>query len=155
MVFKFRLERVLELRRDDLQEAQKKLADAFRAVEEAKQRLENAKTALKDAQEEMIKDGYKMAEAHLTHIRHWDQNVKDREIDLREAEEQVIRARAELVQAQVKVEALEKLKEKQAQEYIDLENKEEQKKYDEDATMKFARKNMEDSVDSSPMDHID
>ncbi len=144
MVFKFRLERVLDLRKDELKEAQKKLAEAFSALELAKRKLKEAQDALKTAQDDLIKDEYKMAQDHLRHIRSCDENVQNRVIKLKDAEEGVVRAREALLQAQIKVEAMEKLKEKQLEEYLDAENKAEQKKYDEDAAIKHARKGMGD-----------
>lgn len=147
MVFKFRLQQVLEIREEELQDAQKQLAEAFRAVEEAKVLLEHAKEDLKTTQEEMLKDNYQMAEAYLNQIRRLDKLVEERELGLKTAEDNVIKAREALLQARIKVEALEKLREKQEEEYNDTMNKLEQKQTDEDVSIKFARQLIESNDD--------
>lgn len=139
MPFKFRLAKILSLRKDDLDEAQRALAAAFKRLEDAKVARNQTEAALKKAQIEMIEDNYKMAEGYMRVINKKEKELKEREIEIQEAKQGIVEARAALIKAQQKVEALETLKEKQREEYIQEENRLEQIQTDEKVSLKFAR----------------
>ncbi len=138
MAFKFRLERILKLRRDELETARQLLAEAMQDLAKAKNNLIAAKKALAEAKEEMIKDNYKMPQEYMQLIKNRDKKVEKREAELENAEAYLRKCRERAIEAQQKVEALEKLKEKQTEEYNYEENRLEQIQTNEKITLKFA-----------------
>jgi len=138
VVFKFRLERILKLRRDELESARQLLAEAMIELEKAKKALVAAQNALREAKEEMLKDNYKMPQEYLRLIKERDKKVEKRELELEQAEAYLRQCRQNAIEAQQKVEALEKLKEKQTEEYNYEQNRLEQIQTNEKVTLKYA-----------------
>lgn len=138
MVFKFRLERILSLRQDDLEAARQELANAFKLLEQARANLEKGKQRLKNAQDEMLADNYKMPQEHMQQVRIATKELEKRHSELNYAEGHLEKCRETVIEAQQKVEALEKLKEKQLAEYTHEQNLLEQKQTDEKLALKHA-----------------
>ncbi len=138
MPFKFRLERILKLRRDELETARQVLAEALAELAKARKALTQAQNALREAKEEMIKDNYKMPQEYLRLVKDRDKKVEKREIELENAEAFMRKARENAIEAQQKVEVLEKLKEKQTEEYKNEENRIDQIQTNEKVTLKYA-----------------
>ncbi len=138
MPFKFRLERILKLRRDELETARQVLAEAMEELNKARKALVAAQDALREAKEEMLLDNYKMPQEYMQLIKSRDKKVEKREIEKENAEAFLHQARANAIEAQQKVEVLEKLKEKQTEEYNYEQNRLEQIQTNEKVTLKYA-----------------
>ncbi len=138
MVFKFRLERILKLRRDELESARQLLAEAMQELAKAQKALLAAQNALKAAKEEMLRDNYKMPQEYLRLIKDRDKKVEKREAEQEQAEAYLRKCRENAIEAQQKVEILEKLKEKQTEEYNYEQNRLEQIQTNEKVTLKYA-----------------
>lgn len=138
MVFKFRLDKVLFLRREELETAQQNLAHALTAVEKLKKQIISTKEKLAKTNQELLENNYKMAEAYLRLIKKINEKLKKEEKDLKIAENHVSECRKVLVIAKQKVETLEKLKEKKLEEYKEEMNRIEQKETDEKVSLRFA-----------------
>ena len=138
MPFKFRLAKVLTLRQDELEAARVKMAKTIKDLDMTREYLELTKVQLEIAHVEMIKDNYAMPKEHARNVKRRTDNRDLAELKVKELEEQLIKDREAVVAAQMKVEALEKLREKQEEEFLFEENRLEQKQTDENVSLKFA-----------------
>lgn len=147
MVFKFRLERILSIRRQAVEKARLRVIAAEKALKEAKEKVSRLQIELKTAHEEMIADHYRMAQDYLRLIKSIEKKLDQARKDVKQREIELAERKRELLDAQKRLEALEKLKIKQAEEYKLESDRLEQKQTDEKVTMKFAHdalKNQED-----------
>ncbi len=149
MPFKFRLEKVLSLRREDVERAQRVVIQAKKALEEAEKRLQIAIADLKFKQEELIRENYRMAEDHMRGIKKAQDHIENVKKQLLMCQNQLEEAKKALLEAQKRLEAMEKLKEKQAEEYLLEETRIEQKQSDEKAALKFAVDMMQKQIEDS------
>lgn len=138
MVFKFRLERILSIRRQALEKARLRVIAAERAVKQAKEKVSGLQIELRTTHEEMIADHYRMAQDYLRLIKTIEKKLEQARKDLKQREIELAERKKELLDAQKRLEALEKLKIKQAEEYKIEMDRLEQKQTDEKVTMKFA-----------------
>lgn len=136
--FVFRLERVLTIRRQSLERARLAVIAAQKALQEAQLRVETCKRKLKEKHEELLASNYAMAQDYLRVIKSLDKDLKKAKEDLLRRERELESRKAELIEAQKKVEALEKLREKQEEDFKLEEARLEQKLIDEKVTMQYA-----------------
>ena len=138
MAFKFRLERVLTIRRQALEDARLAVLAAENEVKKAHELVERLTQELRETHNEMIADNYAMAQDYMRVIKQLDKRLEQSKKDLRARREELVQRKLELIEAQKKLEALEKLKERQAEEYKIEMDRLEQIATDEKVTMKFA-----------------
>jgi flagellar export protein FliJ len=137
MAFKFRLEKVLSLRRDAVDAARIALVSAAVALTKAQKALEDNITEIKQRNEDLIKNNYNMAQDHLRVIKALHDQQKTLKKNVLNAEFNLEKAKKTLIDAQMKLEALEKLREKREEEYNIEANLLEQKQTNERVTLKF------------------
>lgn len=104
----------------------------------AQKHVETVKMELKEKHDELIESNYAMAENYLRVIKSLDDKLAQAQRELLQREQDLENKKYELIEAQKKLEALEKLREKQEEEYILEESRLEQRLTDERVTMKFA-----------------
>lgn len=138
MVFKFRLEKVLVLRQEAVDRAQKELIKSQLALKQAKEKTKALIEDLRHRHEELIKNNYQLAQDHLRVIKHTKTLLEKAQKHQADCEQAVIQARKALLDAQKELEALQKLKEKQAEAYHLEANRVEQKETDEKNALKYA-----------------
>jgi flagellar export protein FliJ len=119
--------------------------EALREVGRARQRIEDAKLALKRKEEErrktqneLIENNYTMAQEYLRLLKKLDKEYENLELQLEERKKELELAKQNVLDTRMKVEALEKLREKQEQEFYDEQNRLEQIETDEKVALKFA-----------------
>ena len=138
MPFKFRLEKVLTLRRDAVDQAHMLVLKAQQALEITKNNLVKTAAELMQRNEDLIRENYKRAQDHMRVIKQVSDKLEELKKELVRREHELVQAKRDLLEAQKKLEALEKLREKQEEEYILETNRAEQRETDEKATLKFA-----------------
>lgn len=148
MAFKFRLEKVLTLRKEAVEKAQLAHIAAKQALVEAKKALEANIQEIKQRNEDLIRNNYNMAQDHLRVIKALHDQQKQLKENVFNAEIEIKKAKQALVDAQMKLEALQKLKEKKQAEYELEERLLDQKQTDERATLKFTSKLMQENQEN-------
>lgn len=148
MAFKFRLEKVLTLRKEAVEKAQLAHIAAKQALVEAKKALEANIQEIKQRNEDLIRNNYNMAQDHLRVIKALHDQQKQLKENVFNAEIEIKKAKQALVDAQMKLEALQKLKEKKQTEYELEERLLDQKQTDERATLKFTSKLMQENQEN-------
>lgn len=138
MPFVFRLERVLTIRRQALEKARLALIAATTAVIKAKELVQKIQIDLKEKHDELIANNYAMAQDYLRVIKALDKKLAQAKQELQKREQELADRKVELIEVQKRLEALEKLREKQEEEYKLAESRLEQKLVDERVTMRFA-----------------
>ena len=138
MVFKFRLDKVLMMRQEAVDKARIVVVEAAIALTKAQKALDDNIREIKQRNEDLIKNNYDMAQDHLRVIKAMHIQQKKLKDNVKSAEFRLEKAKKDLLDAQMKLEALQKLKEKQAEEYYIEENLLEQKETDERVSLKFA-----------------
>lgn len=125
------------LRRDEVDAARLEVTEAEKALVAATKALEDNKREIKERNADLIQNNYNMAEDHLRviKVRHDEQKTLKTNIEI--AEKNLDRAKEELLDAQMRLEAMEKLREKREEEYYQEQNLIEQKQTDERATLKY------------------
>lgn len=110
---------------------------ATKAVQETKENIETTTVTLRQRNEDLIKNNYEMAQEHMRIIKKLNDKLEELKKELIKREEELVKAKQDLINAQKELEAMETLKEKQAEEYYLEQNRIEQKESDEKATLKF------------------
>lgn len=140
--FRFRAQPALDLRRRQLESAQRELADAERVRDVARARLERADAALHTARAagtERAREAGTITDWHwyrfwILRLEH-ERNAESSALASREA--RVLVAREACVQAKQRCESLERFKEKAVEAFEAAELAEERKLIDELATRRF------------------
>jgi flagellar protein FliJ len=138
MVFKFRLDKVLMMRQEAVDKARLEVVDAALDLTKAQKALDDNIREIKQRSEDLIKNNYDMAQDHLRVIKVMQILQKKLRDNVKSAKYRLEKAKKDLLEAQMKLEALQKLKEKQTEEYYLEENLLEQKETDERVSLKFA-----------------
>ncbi len=138
--FRFRLEKVLTLRIDELEIRENELRDAQTKVNEIDSFI---KSTIQQANGQLIAEGsVVMAEEYFlkgTRLEWLRKQLETARESLLIAQQELSVARERYVEAKKEVKMLEKLKEKKLQTFTDEENKKEQGSIDEMSTMRKAR----------------
>lgn len=138
MPFKFRLEKVLTLRKEAVEAAHLVVIKAEKALQATKDNIVKTAADLMQRNEDLIRNNYAMAQDHMRGIKKLSDKLEELKKELVRREQELAQAKIDLLEAQKKLEALEKLKEKQAEEYLLEQNRLEQIETDEKATLKYA-----------------
>lgn len=138
MAFKFKLEKILKIRHEAVQEILAKIQELEKKINETRISIKLKHTQIKTNQEEMIESNYQFAEEYLRVLKKLNKEFEKLHEDLARYKKDRDQAQKDLLDARMKAEALEKLKEKQAEEYYEEENRIEQLETDEKVSLKFA-----------------
>ena len=143
MAFKYRLERVLKIREEELDEAileMKKAEDHLRKVSHD---LSTTTENRNDLHAELIKEGISRATLYVRRIKQLNDRIAQLEKDLQAAQEKLIKAKEAVKEAKMKLEALKRHKQKKQKDYNEEENRLERIRLDEIGIIKHARELME------------
>ena len=137
-MFKFRLEPLIKIRKNVLQECQAALAKAYderRILEEHLQEVERQLAEGTATARSLMQPGQKVNIDYLLGIRRQEMFLLAHQNEIKqkmqEADEEIERCRAAVVEANKEVKILEKLKEKRHEQYLEDERREEAKAMDE------------------------
>ena len=143
MSFKYRLEKVLKIREDELDQAilnMKKAEDHLRQVSlELSQTIEHRN----DLHAELINEGISHATLYIRRINQLNEKIAQLEKDVQAAQEALIKAKENVIEAKMKLETLKKHKERKMKEYNTEENRKEGIRLDEIGILKYTRQLVE------------
>lgn len=137
MAFRFRLEKVLAVRRREEEEAERRHAEARRERDRAREEVERQRAALARANEALDalkRKGEMSAEdlfLHASHVAGVRRRLREAEAGLAEAEDRMRREHEALLQAHQAREALEKLREREEARWKEAERRRETQILDE------------------------
>ena len=143
MPFKYRLDKILKIREDELDQSilnMKKAEEHLRQVS-----LELSKTIehRNDLHAELIKEGISHATLYIRRINQLNEEILKLEQAIQVAQEALIKSKKEVKEAKMKLEALKRHKEKKQKEYTQEENRKESIMLDEIGVMKYTRELIE------------
>lgn len=149
MPFQYRLERVLKIREEELDEAileMKKAEDHLRSVS---YELSLTTERRNDLHAELINEGMGHATLYVRRIKQLNEKIAQLEKDLQAAQDRLIKAKDDVIEAKTKLEALKKHKERKYKEYQEEENRKESIRLDEIGVLKHARELLESREEST------
>lgn len=143
MSFRYRLEKVLNIREKELDNtiiAMKKAEEHLRAVS-----CELSKTTERrnELHAELINEGISHATLYVRRIKQLNELIAKLEKDLQAAQDALIKAKEDVIEAKMKLEALKRHKQRKQKEYIDEENRKERIRLDEIGILKHTRELLE------------
>ena len=142
MAFKFKLEKVLDYRKQLEEQAMQALAEARRAEEQEKTRLEGLRLELAAQRASLNASIHDAAERWLvsSYISALAEDIRTAERVLEILAEEIVLRQAALVQKAQDRQLLDKLKDKQALRHAHEEKLKEQRDNDETATIRYKKK---------------
>ena len=143
MPFRYRLEKILTIREEELDEAileMKKAEDHLRAVS---CELSVTTERRNEIHAELINEGMPHATLYVRRIKQLNEKIATLEKELQAAQDALIKAKEKVLEAKMKLEALKKHKEKKQKDYIQEENRKERLNLDEIGILKHARDMLE------------
>lgn len=145
MPFRYRLQKVLDFRINQKEEQLMKVQKAQTAVREAEQNIQKNNQTISDTKEGMRAADPQMYDTYDKFLRHlWDEAERLEEV--RKEKQKLLDIEIEkLVKCEQAVKVLEKHKEKNKEEYLNEEKKEELKQFSELGVTRFFRKKQEGS----------
>lgn len=143
MPFKYRLEKVLKIREEELDNAileMKKAEDHLKAVS-----LELSMTTERrnELHAELISEGISHATLYVRRIKQLNEKIAQLEKDLQAAQDALIKAKENVLEAKMRLEALKRHKGRKHKQYTDEENRKEGIRLDEIGILKHARELLE------------
>jgi flagellar protein FliJ len=142
-MFKYRLERVLELREQELEKAKTDFQEAIAIVKELKQKLAENKIEQLETQNQLSKpDGLTAPILYLNRLNYLKSQKDILEEEIIEAEKALEIVKEKMIEAQQKTEVLKKHKDKQKKLFLFNELKAEEKEFNELA-LTMRRQNQE------------
>lgn len=147
MPFHYRLEKVLKIREQELDEAileMKKAEDHLRTVS---YELSLTTERRNELHAELINEGMGHATLYVRRIKQLNEKIAGLERDLQAAQDALIKAKEEVLEAKMKLEALKKHKERKQKEFMDEENRREGIMLDEIGILKHTRQLLESRED--------
>lgn len=143
MPFKYRLEKVLKIREEELDQAiinMKKAENHLRAVSHE---LSVTTERRNELHAELINEGISHAILYVNRINQLNEKIAKLEKDVQAAQQALIKAKNDVLEAKKKLEALKKHKEKKHKEYVAEEKRRENAMLDEIGILKHARELIE------------
>lgn len=132
MRFNYRLQKILDLREQELEKVKTKFQKAAAEVRIAEEKIaKNRSDQLKTQKELVTKTGLASPELYINRLKYLKNQLEILEEDLVRAKEKLAIVRKELLEAQQKTEALKKHREKKKSEYDLEEVKKEEKELNE------------------------
>ena len=148
MAFKYRLERVLKIREEELDEAileMKKAEEHLRAVSYD---LSITTEHRNDLHAELIREGMPHATLYVRKIKQLNEKIAKLEKDLQAAQDALIKAKQEVMEAKTRLETLKRHKDKKHKEYTNEEDRKERIRLDEIGILKHTREMIESREES-------
>ncbi|MDJ0625797.1 MAG: flagellar FliJ family protein [Candidatus Caenarcaniphilales bacterium] len=131
-MFKYRLERILDLREQELDKVKTKFQEAIGYVNQIQNKITQNKLDQTSTQKDMVTEkGLRSPQLYLNRLKHLKNQLEDLEQDLEKAKSELELVREELVQAQQKAEVLRKHKDKKKDEFEKAEQKKEENEMNE------------------------
>ena len=143
MSFKYRLERVLKIREEELDEAILEMKKAEDNLRKISQELSVTTEHRNELHSELIQEGISHATLYVRRIKQLNENIAQLEKDLQDAQDKLIKAKEEVVEAKMRLETLKRHKERKFKEYNEEENRLERIRLDELGILKHARELLE------------
>ena len=142
-MFKYRLERVLKIREEELDEAILEMKKAEDYLRKVSHELSSTTENRNDLHAELIREGLAQATLYVRRIKQLNDKIAQLEKDLQAAQEKLITAKEEVKEAKMKLEALKRHKQKKQKDYNEEENRIERIRLDELGVLKHARELLE------------
>ena len=143
MVFKYRLERVLKIREEELDEAILEMKKAEDHLRKISYELSATTESRNDLHARLIKEGLGQATLYIRRIKQLNDKIAQLEKDLQAAQEKLIQTKEEVKEAKMRLEALKRHKQKKQKDYSEEENRLERIRLDELGVLKHARELLE------------
>ena len=143
MSFKYRLEKILTIREDELDEAileMKKADDHLRAVT---YELSSTTERRNELHAELINEGITHATLYIRKIKQLNEKIAQLEKDIIAAQEALFKAKEAVKEAKMKLEALKRHKDKKHKDFIQEEDRKERIRLDEIGVLKHTRELLE------------
>lgn len=137
--FKYRLQKVVEIRERKVKEQEQRVIEAKRTLAEVDQRIQAKKQELQMAQQSMRSTSHLLLGAHDDYIHKCYADLDLLADERAVAEQKVLEEAKLLTQFQADLEALEKHKEKALDEWKEDQKRQELKQLDEVASQRFFR----------------
>ena len=143
MPFKYRLERVLKIREEELDEAILEMRKAEEHLRTVSRELSLTTERRNEIHAELIQEGLTHPILYVRRIKQLNEKIAKLEKDLQAAQDALIKAREEVIEAKRKLEALKRHRAKKLSDYTQEENRQERISLDEIGVLKHARELLE------------
>ncbi len=143
MPFKYRLEKVLKIREEELDEAILEMKKAEDHLRKVSRDLSTTTENRNDLHSELIREGISRATLYVRRIKQLNDRIAQLEKDLKTAEEKLRKAKEAVKEAKMKLEALKRHKQKKQKDYNEEQNRLERIQMDEIGVLKHARELLE------------
>lgn len=143
MPFKYRLEKVLKIREEELDEAILNMKKAEENLRSISHELSITTEHRNDLHAELIREGLRHASLYVRRIKQLNEKIAKLEKDLQAAQDALIKAKEKVLEAKMKLEALKRHKQRKYKEYIEEENRRERIMLDEIGVLKYTRELIE------------
>src|SRR3989338_362737 len=143
MPFKYRLERVLKIREEELDEAILEMRKAEEHLRAVSHELSITTERRNEIHAELIHEGLTHPILYVRRIKQLNEKIAKLEKDLQAAQDALIKAREEVIEAKRKLEALKRHRVKKLSDYTQEENRKERISLDEIGVLKHARELLE------------
>ena len=142
-MFKYRLEKVLKIREEELDEAILEMRKAEDHLRKVSYDLSTTTESRNDLHARLIKEGLAQATLYVRRINQLNEQIAQLEKDLQTAQEKLIKAKEEVKEAKMRLEALKRHKQKKQKDYNEEQNRLERISMDEIGMLKHARELLE------------
>ena len=143
MVFRYRLEKVLKIREQELDDAILEMKRAEDHLRKVSYELSATTERRNDLHAELIREGISHATLYVRRINQLNEMIAKLEKDVQAAQTALIKAKEEVIEAKRKLEALKRHKEKKQKDFVVEENRKEGIRLDEIGILKHARELLE------------
>ena len=143
MSFKYRLEKVLKIREEELDNAILEMQRAEEHLKAVSHELIITTQRRNDLHEELIREGISHATLYVRRIKQLNEQIAKLEKDLQAAQEALIKAKEEVLETKRKLEALKRHKDKKYKDYLSEEDRKERLMLDEIGILKHTRELIE------------
>ncbi len=143
MVFKYRLEKVLKIREEELDEAILEMKKAEDHLRKVSYELSTTTENRNDLHAELIREGISRATLYVRRIKQLNDKIVQLEKDVQAAQGQLIKAKEEVKEAKMKLEALKRHKQKKEKDYTEEQSRLERIRLDEIGILNHTRELLE------------
>ncbi|MBI2995820.1 MAG: flagellar FliJ family protein [Candidatus Melainabacteria bacterium] len=143
MPFRYRLEKVLKIREEELDDAIIAMREAEDHLREVSYELSITIEKRNEMHAELIKEGLAHANLYVMRIKQLNEKIASLEKELQAAQDALFKAREEVKEAKIRLEALKRHKERKYKEYTNEENRKERIMLDEIGILKHTRELLE------------
>lgn len=147
-MFKYRLEKILDLREQELDKVKTKFQEAANKVNQIQNKIEQNRLQQGATQRDMVTpEGLRSPQLYVNRLKHLKNQLEELEQKLVRAKEELELVRQEMVEAQQKAEVLRKHKDKKQGEYNKAELKKEENEMNEMALLMRRQKEEREKKD--------